>query len=393
MKKDKLLIAGGGYAEVPLIEAAQKLGFYVITTGNRPEDLGHKYSDEFVIADFSDKKAMLALAKDLNIDALCPCANDFSALSCAYVAEQLGFECFDSYEVTKILHHKDSYRKFALENKISSPKAVYCDEGNFSLEYISNLNYPLIVKPVDMTGGKGIVKVNSDEETLNAVEKAFQTSRVKRIIVEDYIEGSNHGFSCFIRDGKVVFYFVDNEDYYLNKYMVSGASTPGDVPDKAINMIVAESEKIATLLKLKDGIFHIQFVLKVGIPYIIEICRRPPGDLYIDFVKHATGVDYPAYIIKAFANMDLADMTQVFPEKCCTRHCVMTDKNGIVKDIIFDKLIKDNIIEKFMWWRKGDIVSDFMIQKFGIVVLKYNSVEEMNKKNKKINKLIRVELL
>ena len=85
--KKKILIAGGGYADIPLIKSAQKLGFYVITSGNNPDDLGHKESDETCLADFSYPEAMLSIAKGLGVDAICSCANDFSAISSAYVAE------------------------------------------------------------------------------------------------------------------------------------------------------------------------------------------------------------------------------------------------------------------------------------------------------------------
>ncbi|MDM8518366.1 hypothetical protein QUF76_19395, partial [Desulfobacterales bacterium HSG16] len=81
--KKKMLIAGGGYADIPLIQAGQKLGFHVITSGNRIDDMGHQYADEHYLEDFSDKEAIYAIAKKLEADALCACCNDFSALSCA----------------------------------------------------------------------------------------------------------------------------------------------------------------------------------------------------------------------------------------------------------------------------------------------------------------------
>lgn len=389
MNKKKLLIAGGGHADIPLILAAQKIGFYVITSGNREEDMGHQYSDEYCKADFSDKERMLELAKDLGIDAICPCCNDFSALSCAYVAEQMGFLGHDSLSTAEVLHHKDNYRKFAMDNNVLSPKAESFCSSEAAKEAITRFNFPVIVKPVDLTGGKGISKINSITETNNLIDNAFTQSKAKRVVIEEFIEGTNHGLSTFIRNGKIVFYFTDNEHYFLNKYMVSGASTPGDIQEETIQILINESEKIASLLKLSDGIFHIQFILRDKTPYIIEICRRPPGDLYIDFVKYATGVDYPSYIVKAFAGLPIDDLSHVNPKGYFTRHCVMTDRTGKVKDIIFDESIKKNVINKFMWWEKGDEITDIMTQKFGIVFLKYDSKKEMEK-TQELNQLINV---
>lgn len=392
MKKRLLLIAGGGHAEIPLIRAARELGFYVVTTGNRENDLGHKHSDRYIKADFSDKEAILKLASDLHIDALCPCANDFSALSCAYAAEKIGLNGHDSLEIAETIHLKDRFREFAGKHGISSPRAGSFNAIEAAMDALSAYAFPVIVKPVDLTGGKGIARINEKAEAEPLIKKAFAISRAKRVVIEEFVQGSNHGFSSFIRNGKVVFYFWDNEHYFLNKYMVSGATCPGDVPQGALDMLIRETEKTAAILNLKDGIFHIQFILKGETPYIIEICRRPPGDLYIDFVKHATGVDYPMQIIKSFAGMGIDDLEMKAPTGFYTRHCIMAQQKGLVKNIVFDGAIQKNIIDSFLWWKTGDTVDDLMTAKFGIVFLKYDSKEEMMDKSNRLHELIRVEV-
>ena len=119
----RLLIAGGGYADIPLILSGKKLGYHVITSGNRPEELGHRYSDEYQPADFSDPEAILQLARKLDVSALCACCNDSSALSVAYAAEKLGLPGHDPCRVAQIIHHKDRYRQFALDHGIATPRA------------------------------------------------------------------------------------------------------------------------------------------------------------------------------------------------------------------------------------------------------------------------------
>ncbi|NOQ17301.1 MAG: ATP-grasp domain-containing protein [Methyloprofundus sp.] len=389
----KLLIAGGGHADIPQIEAAKQLGYYVITTGNKPDELGHQFSDEYIKEDFSDPDAMLALSIKLDIDAICACCNDFSAISASYVAEKMGLPGHDSYKTTKLLHHKDSYREFALKNDIASPFAKDFDNINSALENIKTFTFPVIVKPVDLTGGKGITKVNDLATAAEAITKAFSISREKKIVVEEFIVGSHHGFSTFLRNGKIVFFFTDNEHYYKNPYMVSGASTPSIASKNIEKKLCAEAEKIASLLTLKDGIFHIQFILREGNPVIIEICRRPPGDLYTQFVKLATGVDYPAWIIKAASGMDISQLEPSKPKGFFIRHCVMTDKTGKVKNITYDESIQNKIIDKFMWWKEGDFVEDILISKFGIIFLQFTSMDEMLSLTEQLPELIKVEVI
>ncbi|OQY48102.1 MAG: hypothetical protein B6247_25620 [Candidatus Parabeggiatoa sp. nov. 2] len=387
-----MLIAGGGYADIPLILSAKKLGYHVITTGNRPDELGHLYSDEYHQADFSDIEVMLTLSEQLNISAVCACCNDFSALSSAYVAENLGLPGHDLYETAKIIHHKDLYRKFALKHGISSPIAMGFTGIKEALNHIESLSFPLIIKPVDLTGGKGVSTINDLQQVKPALNKAFLASHAKRIVVEEFITGSRHGFSAFLHNGRIIFFFSDNEHYFKNPYLVSAASTPSIVSSSIEKKLCLKSEKIASLLSLKTGIFHIQYILRKEEPVIIEICRRAPGDLYVKLVEHATGVLYSDWIVKSSAGLDCNGLSHAEPKGFFTRHCVMSAKPGRIKNIIFDYSIEKNIIEQFMWWKKGNYISDVMTSKFGIVFLKFDSMEEMLTKTEQMQEFIHVEV-
>jgi biotin carboxylase len=388
--KKKLLVSGGGYADIPLILSAKKLGYHVITSGNRPEELGHLYSDEYQSADFSDPEAIFNLAKRLNISAICACCNDFSALSAAYAAEHLGLPGHDPYRVAQIIHYKDQYRQFALEHGIPTPKALGFTDKKDALDGIESLPFPVIVKPVDLTGGKGMSTISEMGEAEAAIDKAFAASRMKRVVVEEFIVGSRHGFSVFLVNGLVVFFFSDNEHYFLNPYLVSAASVPGIVSPLVEQKLCSASEKIASLLSLKTGIFHIQYILRREEPIIIEICRRAPGDLYVKLVEHATGVDYPAWIVKASAGLDCSGLVHAKPRGFFTRHCVMSATSGKVRDIVFDADIEKRVIDRFMWWQKGDLISDVLTSKCGIVFLKFQSQDEMMENTERMQELIRV---
>ena len=387
-----LILLGGGYADVPLILSAKTLGYRVVTTGNRPQDIGHAWGDAYHPADFSDCDAMLALARTVGATAVCACCNDFAALSAAYVAERLGLPGHDPYDTAVILHHKDRFRAFARRHGLASPLAAGFDDIDTAWHALDRFRLPVIVKPVDLTGGKGISTVHTPAEARAALEKAFHISRAGRIVVEEFITGTRHGYSAFLRDGRVVFGFCDNEHYFINPYMVAATSAPGSVTDSAIKNLIESSEHIAQILKLKTGIFHIQFCLQGDSPVIIEICRRAPGDLYIKFVEHATGVDYASWIVRASAGLECGGLGPAAPRGFVTRHCVMSAQPGRVTAVEFDKDIADNVIDKVMWWKPGDRIDDVMIAKMGIVFLKFESRDEMLDKTERMQSLIRVRV-
>lgn len=392
--KSKILIAGGSHADIPIIKAAQNLGYFVVTSGNNKDDLGHQYSDEYFPADFSDKEAILELAVELEIVGICASANDFSALSCAYAAEKLGLKGHDSVHTSEIIHHKDKYRKFATENKVFTPQFQSFQNQQQVLDAINSFKFPVIVKPIDLTGGKGISVANNIDELKTATTKAFQYTRANKIVIEEYLDGSRHGFSTFLVNGKVKFHFLDDEHYHLNPYLVSAASTPSSIhtPSKTEEILIKEAEKIAKLLQLKDGIFHIQFILKNETPYIVEICRRTPGDLYIKLVEHATGINYPEWIVRGALGLDCSKIRQAPVEGYYTRHCIMASKKGAIRDVLYDETIKNNVVDEFVWWKKGNNITDVLTHKCGIVFLKFTTFEEMINKTKKMQQLIKVDV-
>ena len=401
--KKKMLLLGGGHAEIPLIQAAQSLGWYVITTGNDRKGLGHPYADKNVFVNYSDKDAMLELAKSENVQAVCSGCNDFALLSTVYVCEKLGLPGHDSYATSLEIHHKDKYRALATRLGIPTPRALVVRSIADFEAAIAQLTFPIIVKPVDLTGGKGIHRAANADEAREAYKDACSRTRQDHIVVEEFVQGSNHGFSAMLAKGKVAFAFSDNEQYYINKYMVSGANSPSTSSDKTLAMLREYSERIAQELHLVDGILHIQYIERAdGTPIIIEICRRPPGDLYIKFVKYATGVDYPKFIVQAETGEDISGITDVPTQDFWLRHCIMSDCQageqnatgdickGIVRDVTFAPEIQGNIVEKFLWYKPGEVITDKLIYKAGIVFFKFDTLAEMQDKTARMPDLARI---
>lgn len=390
--KKKLLILNGSHSEIPLIKSAKSLGFYVITTGNNPKLIGHQYSDERCFADFSDPGAVLEIAKKSNIDAVCSCSNDFGIISASYISEKMNLSGHDSYEAAKILHQKDLFKKFSIENDIPTPYAESFDDPEKAFSSVKWRTLPLIVKPIDMSGGKGVSLVRSNQELLKAIKLSFSLSHSKRIVIEDFIEGTQHSFSTFILKGRVVFYFSDNEYSYPNPYLVSTSAAPSVNVKEVAADLVQTIEKIAKVLSLKDGIFHIQYLYSNKKAYILEITRRCSGDLYPYPVDYSTGLDWARWIVKAEAGMDCSDFPEVSQKGYCGRHCIMGSSNGIINKIVIDKQIEGNIYDKLIWSGKGDRINNYLADRTGIVLLKYDSMDEMLDKTERINQLIYLDV-
>lgn len=389
----KLLVSGGAYGDIPVIKAAKALGFYVITTGNSPTEKGHQFSDEYIACDYSDKDALLNLAQTLQVDVICSSCSDISAVSSAYVAEKLSLPGHDNYETASIIHNKDRFRQFCLENDVPSPAARNFDQIEPALEVIPKTKFPAIVKPVDMTGGAGIVRADTPEELKIAINNAFMASKARRIVIEDFLAGTYHGCSTFIVNGKVVFSYLDDEYYYSNnKYRVGGTSTPSTVPKAAHDQLIYHIERIAHLLKLNDGIFHAQFILNDSQPYFMDVCRRLPGDLYPIIVQYATGIDYASYVVKLFSGADCSNLVQPSPSGYYGRANILSQKTGTMTEFTLSESLQNNLIEKHLWIQPGDYIDRISMPKFGIAYFEFFSAQEMAEKMSKMDKLMGIQV-
>lgn len=373
----KVLVTGGSHAEFPMIQSLKELGYYVITTGNNVDGVGHQFADKYIPGDYSDKEFVYELAKNECVDAIVSGCNDFAYLSTAYACEKLGLNGHDTYYNATLIHHKDSFRKLVASLGIRAPKMISCETLDEIKVAGSKIGFPLYVKPVDLTGGKGVCKCLCQEELDKAFQSAQMVSRQSTIIVEECIEGSNHGASVLLKNRKIVFCFVDNEQYYLNTYLVSGACYPSSLRETTINKLCSDIEQIANELQLVDGLFHTQFIVeKNGVPVMIDPCRRAPGDLYISFVRYATGVDYPREIVMIECGMPLQDRYQVI-RRHIARECIMTDRNGMYKGLRYASQIKERIIDEMVWAIEGEKIDDYMKYKAGIVFFECKNSNEL----------------
>lgn len=339
----KIVILGGSHSETPLIQEAKKRGLYVITIGNILGN-GHLLADEYHLIDYTLKDEILNFCIKNSIDYISYGANDLSLFTFAYISEKLNLNDFDSFNTTIDLHYKDRFKKIARVNGIKTTKSLSFDR--YTPVIVDELKFPLIIKPVDLGGGKGITLIYSKDELNSAVEKAFNFSQAKKIIIEEYFEGKLHSLSTFIRDKKVVFYYADDEILCKkNLFGVCASITPAEDFIKIEKDILKEVEKIAKVFDLKDGLLHIQYLQNRDEFSIIECTRRLPGDLYNIPVELSTGFEYSKTIIDFVTNNNI-DIKQKFPNRIISRYGVEDSYPKEFNSFLIDKIELHNANKK-----------------------------------------------
>lgn len=389
----KLLVLNGSFCEKPLIEKAKEMGYYVVTTGNAPELIGHKSADEYIPCDYSDKEAILKLVKDNGIEGIVSCANDFGVLAAAYVAEQMGWRGHDSYENTLLLHHKDLFKKYCEENDIPSVRSKVFTEEQELLRYVKDCRYPIIVKANDLTGGKGIQRANTYEEAVIAARYAFEMSRDKKILVEPFIIGTQHAIDVFIAGGKIVCTTGCNCYSMVNPYLIQTETYPSDFLEQdgeAIGNIVLN---MVRRLDLADGVFTVQYMRENGQFYIIEVMRRLTGNLSFTLYEKVTGFPWYEGYIRASLGMDCSMLFAGVPQaKFCGHHGIFAESNGRMKEYTIPDDIKAHMYEFVELIKPGEIISDYKLERIASLFYIYDSKEKMDEAAKSFYKEIKVEM-
>lgn len=376
----KILLLGGSHRDIPLIKAAQELGYFVITFGDRDYYLGHNYSDKSYKISFNDLNTVRQIVKDEQITYLLPGCGEESYLNTVQLAHEFDIGNFDTMETANLVHNKWKFKEFCLQNGISTPKGIFYKTNND----IKNLTFPLVVKPTNLSGGRGVEIVHTLEELHASLKNTKKIS--DEIFLEEYIEGKLIAYSIFLQNQKIMYGFLGEDTTYLNPYLITTAY-PTTIKDETLSKLKADIEKIASLLHLVDGMFHLQVLIKDNTPYIIDVTRRIPGDLYPDLIEYCDNIEYSKAVVKAYTSQKLEDEFSIAKnQNFVIRHCVMANRNGLYKDIFIDDSLKNNIICRFDLLRQGAEIKDFLNTQISIFFIQLKKKD--NEILKRINLLI-----
>lgn len=395
----KILLLGGANTQIPSILTAKKMGYYTITCDYLPDNPGHKFADEYHNVSTTDKEAVLALARELQIDGILAYATDVAAATAAYVSEAMGFPT-SPYKSVDILTNKDKFRAFLEENAFCTPRARGYSSVEEAKKDLENFKFPVMVKPVDSAGSKGVARMDDASQLEELVENALQYSRCKRFIIEEYVEKYRYqiagdGFSV---DGKLVFRCFANE-HFSNKaaspYVPIGESFPYDMPKEVHEKVHAEIQRLLTLLDMKTQAYNFDIRIdKDYNVYLMEVGPRNGGNMIAQVIEKATGIPFVEYMLKAAMGEDCSDLKMVEPEGFWSCYILHTLKEGNFKRIQYTDEIKKNIVEEHIHVKEGEKLIPFTGSNgtVGVLILRYDSMEEMLHKMDNMYDYITVEV-
>jgi biotin carboxylase len=381
-KKKKILMLGGSDIQVSAIKKAGEMGYYVITCDYLPDNPGHKFSDEYHNVSTTEKEKVLRLARDLNVDGILAYASDPAALTAAYVGEKMGLFA-NPYKAVKILSRKDLFRKVMKQNDFLVPDAKAVISYKEASDFAASINKPVIIKPVDSSGSKGVYKIEAGEDFEDKFHSALSFSRVGGVIIEEFItkKGFQIGGDGFMVDGNLAFRcFGDIHFSKTNPLLPCSVSVPTLHNAAIVEKAHQKVQDLLGIIGMKVGGLNFDIMVdEEENIYILEIGARNGGNMIPELTRYCTGVDMIELSIKAAMGEDISGLSMTHEKKYFSHYVIHADKNGIIQSVQQSELLKKRLLHEHFNFNAGDEVQRFesSANRLGILLLQYANKKEM----------------
>lgn len=292
-----LAIIGASYLQLPLIEKAKEIGYITHVFAWQVGDVGEKTADFFYPISIVEKEEILAACRKIGICGICSIASDLAMLTVNYVADKLGLPG-NSLDATAKSTNKHLMRLAFEQNGDPSPKSILVDE-NTDLDSI-RLTYPIIVKPTDRSGSRGIFKLESNHGLKKAVSSAMMQGFEKKALIEEYVEGEEYSVEYISYRGEHCFLAL-TQKYTTGAphFIETGHLQPAHVSMDVLEQIKLIVPHALDSLGIENGASHTELkITEDGSIRLIEIGGRMGGDcIGSDLVCYSTGYDYVKMVI------------------------------------------------------------------------------------------------
>lgn len=404
MKQKKILLLGGSAQQVIAIKTAKEQGYYTVLCDYLPDNPGQYEADKYYNASTTDVEAVYQIAKDEQVDGILAYASDPAALPAAIVAERLGLPT-NPVKSVEVLGLKYSWRQFLQKNGFACPKN-YSFHPDTSLdeikENVKHFTFPLVVKPTDSSGSKGVTMMENWEGLEKAIAWADSYSRNKVLLIEEYIQRgfpSVIGGDIFVWDGKVVLYGEMEclRDTQRSPLIPIGKKKPLCASEKQKTNIYNELQRIVTSLGIRFGELNIEIILdRNDQVHFLELGPRAGGNMIPIQLSDAFGIDLVKANVQAAMGEkpDFLDKPVKELPGCYMHYVLHSYEVGIFKGVEIDDSIAKYVYRKVIYKKEGDPVEVFdgAGKAIGIIFLHFDTIEQMNDFCENYNELIKIKL-
>lgn len=390
----KLMILGASYTQIPLYEAAKRLGVRTIAASIPGEYPGFGIADETAFADIADPEAVIKAAGEHGADGIATCGLDLGMRAIGAACEALGLPgpCRQAAEKAS-----NKYKmKRALEAAGVQTARFFLVYGEEELEAaLDRLTFPVIIKAVDLMGSRGIFRCDTREEARENFKKSLEASGKDYCLAEEFITGETFGVEAMIQNGKLLFMLPNQtENFPAAVPTPVGHSVPFRELDRLGEQIREQTEKAVRALGLDNCPVNCDFIKKDGKVYVIELTGRSGATGLSELTGIYYGINYYEAIVKLALGEDVSGYFSNPPRTACLSRTLLSHREGVVRNIRNENPKSEDIVDLSFNAAPGDPVRPYTNgrDRIGQVILKGNSLRQCEERLQEVLRRIRLEL-
>jgi len=378
MNKRSLLILGAGVYQLPLIKKAKELGLTTIVVSRKGKYPGIPLADVFLDIDTTDVERVVKAAKEYAVSGVVTTGTDVCLPAMGKVVDECGL-VGSSYEAARRSMDKVLMKRAFIENEVPTAAFEQFEDSEDALDFAETLGFPVMVKATDSSGSGGITKVNDREEFQEAWDRAWEVSRSKEIIVEEYLSGLEFGAQAFVKGEKLIAVFPHGDTVTPEPYFTPiGHSIPINFSEEQLQKTKETIEKAVQALGLRDCVANVDLMFVDGEPKLIELGARMGATCLPENISIYSGTDAYEYLIRLSLGEEVS--IPVVDKQPNASFLLQSDKTGKVIHLhVKQKVLDHPDLVDFQWdIQVGDDVRAFRVgpDRIGHIIVKANTPDE-----------------
>lgn len=376
----RVLVLGAGRGQIGLIKAAKRLGYHSIVASIDGDYPGFVLADEKYIVNIADSEGVSRAAAELKVDGVVTAGMDLSLPALGRTCEDNGLPGLTA-TTAELSSNKLKMKEAFMAGGVLTARFVKAAAADDVSRALIELNMPLIVKPVDMGGSRGINIVFEEAELQNAFERTMSVTRQDYCIIEEYIDGYEVSATAFVAGGDVKFVLpMGDVRYGDNDEMPIGHYVPLDCGNDVNENIVEQVELAIKAIGIDNCAVNADLMIMNGMAYVLELTGRLGANAIPEITSAYYGRDIHEFIVEAaVGNVDVINEFDFKPaiNKVVYAQMLVSDRPGTLRTVT----LGDENCDEWFFLKKGDSVNAYRNPKdcIGQVVVIENTKEECEK--------------
>lgn len=375
---ERLMILGATASQLPLYEAAKRLGMTTIAASIPGDYPGFSASDEQAYVNIADPEEVVKAAEEFHITGAATCSIDLCMPAIGAVNDHLHLNG-PSYRSAVLASDKYEMKKALWEHGVSTARFVCIEKKEDIEKALQELQFPLVVKAVDQSGSRGIFRSNTPEEVYANYEKAMEATRKPYCLIEEFIEGYTFGVEGMIQNGKILFLMADNT---INAFSAVPTPIGHSIPLKDSDILLPKIQKeVAKALEatgLDNCPFNFDFIRRGDDIFVIELAGRSGANGLSELVSYLYDIDYYEAIASIAAGRDVSEYFRRKNDKAFVYQKIITLEHGTLQEISDRNENDPDLIFRTITGKAGDEVHGYTNGRDGLgyLMMRGNTLEE-----------------